>query len=129
MAYPTNVVENPSKSVELGGDGDEIAAIDDVERAFGVKLDDADAPSWFTAGDVFRSLQNALPAKERDSRDLWNRFAVALCGQTGVNPEEIDPNSPLLSQSRFWVHVANASAVVWVGAAAIMLALVVWALL
>jgi len=119
----------PPKSVGLGGDGDEIAAVDDVERAFGVKLDDADASRWFTAGDVFRSLQKALPAETINGPDLWKRFAIALCRQTGVNPDSIEMGSPLLSQSRPWAHVANASAVVWIAAGATILALVVWALI
>lgn len=76
------------------------------------------------AGDVFRSLQKALPAEELKSPDLWNRFALALCGQTGVNPNDI-----VLSQSGLWVHVANASAVVWIAVAAIIIVVVVWALL
>jgi hypothetical protein len=112
------VVENSPKSVGLGGDGDEIAAIDDVEREFGVKLDYTDASHWLTAGDVFTSLQKALPAEERNGPDLWRRFAVALCGQTGVNPDGIERGSPLLSESRFWARLADASAVVWIIAAA-----------
>lgn len=128
FAYPRTVAENPPKSVGLGGDGDEIAAIGDVERVFGVKLNYADAPGWSTAGDVFRSLQKALPTKELDSPDLWKRFAVALCGETGVNPSDIEPDSPLLSRS-VWMHVANVSAVVWIGVGATAIALVLWALL
>jgi hypothetical protein len=122
------MAERFSRSVGLGGDGDEVAAIRDVERAFGVKLDYADAPSWLTAGDVFRSLRKALPADELSGPDLWNRFAAALCAQTGVDPSGIEQGSPLLSSSRLWVHVANSSAVTWIGAAAIILALVTWAL-
>lgn len=121
--------DNSSKSVGLGGDGDEIAAIDDVERAFGVKLDYADAPHWLTAGDVFTSLQKALPAEERDEPDLWKRFAVALCGQTGVNSNDIERASPLLSGSGFWALLADASAVVWIIAAAGFLMLLATALL
>ena len=114
----------PPKSVGLGGDGDELFAIDDVERAFGVKLDKADAPHWHTAGDVFSSLCKALPADVRDDSDLWTRFTAVLTDQTGVDPKTIEKESPLLSQSRLWVHVANASAAVWITAAAGMLALV-----
>lgn len=119
----------PPKSVGLGGDGDEIFAIDDVERAFGVKLDKADAPHWHTAGDVFVSLCKALPDDVGDDDGLWARFTKVLTDQTGVDPKVIEKDSPLLSQSRFWVHVANASAVVWITAAVGMLALVGWALL
>jgi len=115
-------------SVGLGGDGDEIVAIDDVERAFGVKLDKAHAAQWHTAGDVFASLCQALPADSGDD-DLWSRFTQVLTDQTGVDPKVIQKESPLLSQSRLWVNVANASAVVWIAVAGAMLTLIGWALL
>ena len=105
---------NRSRSVGLGGDGDEIAAIAEVERAFGVMLDYADAPGWHTAGDVFESLQKVLPADELNRPYLWKRFAVALSHQTGANPNEIRPDSPLLSKSRFWTRLADTSGVVWI---------------
>jgi hypothetical protein len=117
------------KSVGLGGDGDEITAIDDVERAFGVKLDYADARHWHTAGDVFLSLCKVLPADVGDESALWARFTKALADQTGVDPKSIEKESPLLYQSRLWVKVANASATVWIATAVGMLVLVVWALL
>lgn len=115
-------------SVGLGGDGDEIVAIDDVERAFGVKLDKTHAAQWHTAGDLFASLCQALPADHADD-DLWSRFTKVLTDQTGVDPQAIQKESPLLSQSRLWVNVANASAVVWIVVAGAMLALLGWALL
>lgn len=114
--------------VGLGGDGDEIFTIDDVERAFGVKLDEAHAAQWHTAGDVFASLCQALPA-DHDDDDLWSSFTQVLTDQTGVDPKAIEKESPLLSPSRLWVNVANASAVVWIAVAGVMLALVGWALL
>jgi hypothetical protein len=105
------------QSVGLGGDGDEIEAITDVERAFGVKLDYSNAGRWITAGDVFEALLASVPASEREQPDLWERFAIALCEITGVNPNSIEPASPLLSQSRLWARVADASAIVWIAAA------------
>ena len=39
------------QSVGLGGDGDEVDAIRNVEAVFRVKLDDSEAPNWFTAGE------------------------------------------------------------------------------
>jgi len=82
-----------------------------------VKLDYADAPKWFTAGDVFRSLKKALPVEAQDGPDLWTHFADALSGQTGVNPDEIEPESPLLlSQSRLLARLADVSAFVWIAA-------------
>jgi hypothetical protein len=119
----------PSASVGLGGDGDEIAAIYDVERAFGVTLDKADAPHWYTAGDVFYSLRRALPAEAGNDGELWTRFTQALTQQTGVDPRTIERESPLLTQTRFWAHVATASAIIWLVAGASILALGVWALL
>lgn len=115
-------------SVGLGGDGDEIVAIDDVERAFGVKFDKGDATHWHTAGDVFASLCKALPADTRDEA-LWSRFTEILTDQSGVDPKSIEKDSPLLSESRLWVYVANASAAVWIAAAGGVLALIVWSLL
>jgi hypothetical protein len=105
--------EGPPKSVGLGGDGDEIFAVADVERTFGIKLNYADAPHWLTAGDLFASVQKALPEKQREGPEVWERFATALCGQTGVNPKDNEPSSPLLSQSRFWARLTDASALVW----------------
>ena len=106
--------ESPAKSVGLGGDGDEIFAIADVEHAFGIKLDYADAPQWLTAGDLFASVERALPDDKRGEPELWTRFAVALCGQTGVKPEIIEPSSPLLSHSRFCAKLADVSALLWI---------------
>ncbi|MDF8331772.1 hypothetical protein [Novosphingobium cyanobacteriorum] len=111
------------KSVGLGGDGDEIVAIDDVERTFGVTLNKADAARWLTAGDVFVSLCKALPADMRND-DLWPHFAEVLTSQTGVDPKVIEKDSPLLSQSRLWVQVADGLATVWIAAAVGMLALI-----
>jgi len=119
----------PKVCVGLGGDGDEIAAIDDVERAFGVTLDKADASHWYTAGDVFSSLRKALPAAYGNDEELWTRFVVALTQQTGVDPRSICVDSPLLSQSRLWAQVADVSAVGWLAAAVGMMALAAWALL
>ena len=106
--------EKTAKSVGLGGDGDEIFAVADVERAFSIKLDYGDAPHWLTAGDLFASVQRLLPEQQRGDPEVWERFVVALCRQTGVNPKAIEPNSPLLSQSHFWARLADASALLWI---------------
>jgi hypothetical protein len=116
------------KSVGLGGDGDEIVAIEDVERVFGVTLDKADAAQWQTAGDVFVSLCKALPAESLND-ELWARFAAVLTYQTGVDSKVIEKGSPLLSQSRLWAHVANGSAAVWIAVTVGILALIGWSLL
>lgn len=49
----------PPATLGLWGDGDEIAAIEEVEERFGVKLDTSTAASWLTVGDVFAALQRA----------------------------------------------------------------------
>lgn len=96
-------------SVGLGGDSDEIAAIDEIEVTFGVTLDYADAPGWQTAGDVFRSLRNRLPAEVANAPDTWHRFAAALADQTGVDPAHITPDSPLIDQGSAWRGLTNLS--------------------
>ena len=119
--------ENKPVSVGLGGDGDEIAAIDEVEATFGVTLDYADAPTWQTAGDVFRSLRNALPTDVANAPDNWDRFAAALTHETGVDPATITPDSPLLDEAVSWRGLGNLSrmmAVLLIAGAAILVLLV-----
>lgn len=114
-------------SVGLAGDGDEIAAIDEVEATFGVTLDYADAPTWQTAGDVFRTLQNALPADVANASDTWDRFAAALTHETGVDPATITPDSPLLDEAPPWRGLGNLSrmmAMLLIASAAILVLLV-----
>ncbi|PSJ36487.1 hypothetical protein C7I55_25785 [Sphingomonas deserti] len=119
----------PNHSVGLGGDGDEIAAIGEVEAEFGVTLDYADAHNWTTAGDVYAALRRALPPKEADKLDLWDRFADALCRETGVQPSSLTPESELLCEDGVWMHVANGSAILWSTVAAAALVAVGWLLL
>ena len=96
------MAETPVYSVGLGGDGDEIWAIEDVEAAFGVRLDGADASRWVTAGDVFRSLLEQLLPAEATNPDNWSRFVTALASQTGIDPALLTPESPLLGGTRVW---------------------------
>lgn len=83
------------------GDGDEIAAISEVERHFGVRLDYSDAPDWVTAGDVFAALRRELPPERAASADTWREFAEAISGETGVDPLRIDVETRLLGTGRF----------------------------
>ncbi|WP_422057005.1 hypothetical protein [Sphingomonas sp.] len=119
--------EDQPVSVGLWGDGDEIAAIDEVEATFGVTLDYADAPTWQTAGDVFRSLRNGLSAEVANAPDTWDRFAAALTHETGVDPATITPDSPLLDEAVSWRGLGNLSrmmAVLLIASAAIIVLLV-----
>jgi len=119
--------EDRPVSVGFGSDGDEIAAIDEIEMTFGVTLDYADAPTWQTAGDVFRSLQSRLPTEVALAPDTWDRFAAALTHETGVDPATITPDSPLLDEGSSWRGLGNLSrmlAVLLIAGAAIIVLLV-----
>jgi hypothetical protein len=99
----------PPYSVGLVGDGDDVAAIENVEEAFGVTLDDQDAPKWLTAGDLFASLLTVLPPHASGDVSIWKRFAAALALETGVDPEQITRDSPLMLPDKgTWGHVKEA---------------------
>ncbi|MFC4254895.1 hypothetical protein GRI97_05625 [Altererythrobacter xixiisoli] len=95
-------------SLGLGGDGDEVVAIENVEHCFGVQLDYDMAPNWRTVGDVFTALQSAcqsaqqpcMPPAPGDDGSDWHRFAEAICAETGVAPDRIDRDTLLLR--RHW---------------------------
>ncbi|PZN92322.1 MAG: hypothetical protein DCF31_16625 [Alphaproteobacteria bacterium] len=91
----------PPRSLGLGGDGDEITAIKEVERCFGVRLDYSDSQNWTTAGDVFAALQRALPAERAAAHDTWVRFAQAISSETGVDYSLVTHETLLLGQHRF----------------------------
>jgi hypothetical protein len=117
------------KSVGLGGDGDEIWAIQALEKAFGITLDYSDAPQWHTAGDVYASLCKALPIEEKHKTDVWERFTSVLSQETGVDPKSIEADSPLLSQPSLPVVLANINAVIWIAVAIGVAACMAWILL
>lgn len=117
-------------SVGLGGDGDEVAAIQDVEDAFGISLDYRDAPNWLTAGDVFASVKGQLSPEVAAEPDMWVRFSKILTQQSGIDPASIEPDSPLLlPHSRLWARVADVSAIVWGCAAFVLIGCIVIALI
>jgi hypothetical protein len=98
MAIAENI---PPVSLGLGGDGDEVAAIKEVERRFGVQLDYSDSQGWTTVGDVFAALQRALPAERAAARDTWTHFAEAISFETGVDSSQVTTATLLLGQHRF----------------------------
>lgn len=106
-----NAENHPPGSLGLGGDGDEIAAINEVEHRFGFRLDYSDARNWKTAGDVFTALRQALPAERAGAHDNWTRFAEAICAQTGVDPSRVTQETLLLGQRRFDRQAALAVAI------------------
>jgi len=91
----------PPNSLRLWGDGDEIAAIHDVERCFEVQLDYSDAPNWVTAGNVFAALQRALPTEQTQAAGTWSKFAEAISAEAGVDPAAVKPEKLLLGTRRF----------------------------
>ncbi len=115
------MVEKAAQRVSLAGDGDEIAAINEVEATFDVKLDYADAPRWRTAGDVFCSLLKVLPSDDVARPDKWERFAKALSRGTGLDPHAISKQSVLIDDTNIWTPIADLSAIVWLIAIGIVL--------
>jgi hypothetical protein len=103
MAKSTN---QPPHSLGLGGDGDEIAAIAEVERRFGVKLDYAESAQWVTAGDVYSALQKALLLERGVAENAWPMFAEAISQETGVDGNAITPETLLLGEGRFGWRIA-----------------------
>ena len=102
----------PPHSLGLGGDGDEIDAVREVERRFGVQLDYSDAHTWSTAGDVFTALRRALPAEQANAPQTWSTFADAISAETGVDPTKVEPRTLLLGTSGFDWRLATAGALV-----------------
>jgi hypothetical protein len=102
----------PPRSLGLGGDGDEIAALREVERRFGVQLDYSDTRTWLTAGDVFAALRRALPVQEAGAAETWPMFAEAISAETGVDPTKVEPQTLLLGTDRFDWRLATAIAVI-----------------
>jgi len=93
-------------SVGLVGDGDEVDAIRDVEREFGVTLDYGDARNWVTAGHVYVALCDVLPANA-PTEGRWDRFAAALARETGLDPKQLTVDSPLIGggvPAPWWIY-------------------------
>jgi hypothetical protein len=84
------------ESVGLGGDGDEVIAIESAFARFGVDVPVEDAKNWVTVGDLWSSLCRILP-KAPDQPDAFFRFCTALAYETGVDPKHLDHNSRLLA--------------------------------
>ncbi|MDQ3144580.1 MAG: hypothetical protein M3Q57_06845 [Pseudomonadota bacterium] len=82
-------------SVGLGGDGDEVIAIENAFARFGVDVPVEDAAKWVTVGDVWLSLCRIIP-RAPEQPDAFLRFCTALAYETGVDPLQINPESRLL---------------------------------
>lgn len=93
-------------SIGLGGDGDEVDAVQLVEKRMCLTLDYADAPNWRTAGDLFSALVRARPELE-GSRTAWRRMSVALCWYTGANPRHVVPATILIDDTTLWQQLRS----------------------
>ena len=114
MFEPRLTDKGTLENLGLFGDGDEISAIDEVERCFSVALDYSDAARWHSVGDVHAALLAALPAERRGAPDLWGRFPRAMARETSVDPALISPETLLLSPSnrRSWRAIVAFAALV-----------------
>jgi hypothetical protein len=84
-------------SLGLGGDGDEVEAILNVEREFRISLDKSDAFNWITVGDVYASLLRVLPSDLKSDPTNWKRFCVAICEESGADSTLVDERTQLLA--------------------------------
>lgn len=118
--------DKPS-SLGLVGDGDEFAAITEVEETFGVKLDYSDAGNWSTVGDVYAALLRELSAEEAARPDVWQRFAEAISRETGMRPSEVRSEAGLIAEDGLWIQVVRLTALHWMVAALFGFAILHWA--
>ena len=111
---------SPPYTLGLWGDGDEAAAIRDVERRFNVSLVYSDARHWVTVGDVFIAVQRELPPAQAEAAETWSIFAEAIAAETGVDPIKLKPQTVLLGKKRvgWWLSLLVAAM------ASLMLALI-----
>jgi hypothetical protein len=121
-------MESQPQNVGLGGDGDEIAAIREVEEEFDVTLDYSDAHNWATVADVYAALLDQLSVEEAVQPGVWNRFSEAICRETGISPSSISLESGLIAEDGMWVHVVKVSPFVWIMLALAGMVGMVWLL-
>jgi hypothetical protein len=72
------------KTIGLGGDGDEVDAIERVEAAFGIVFDHADCERFVTVGDVWRALLKELRVDEAsaEAEAAWPTMVWELGDET-----------------------------------------------
>jgi len=69
-------------SIGLGGDGDEVDAIERVQARFGIAFDFEDCEQFVTVGDVWRALLKELGKSEQQAAPLWSDFVRELGEET-----------------------------------------------
>lgn len=101
----------PPYSLGLGGDGDEIDVVQDVEDAFSVTLNTDDAHSWKTVGDVYAALLKALG--KADDKKIWALFVKAVSEETGVEAGKVTKDTLLLSEAYLLDSIREATKSLW----------------
>jgi hypothetical protein len=84
------------RSIGLGGDGDEVDAIEAAFARFGLAVPIDDAKGWVTVGDVWGSLERLAP-KVATQPATWELFTGALCDETGADHRRVDKEPRLLA--------------------------------
>ena len=69
-------------SIGLGGDGDEVDAIERVEARFGIAFDFEDCERFVTIDDVWRALLKELRMSAAEAAPLWPDFVRELGDET-----------------------------------------------
>ena len=82
----------------LGGDGDEVCAIEDAFAALGLDVPIKDAVDWVTVGDVWNSVERIAP-KIAGSEVAWDKFRQAICGEACVEWSPVTKETALLGSS------------------------------
>ena len=85
------------ESIGLGGDGDEVDAVERVEAVFGIAFDHEDCQRFVTVGNVWDALRKELRVTEEEAAPLWPRFTEELSWETGVDPTQVRPATSLLA--------------------------------
>lgn len=88
------------RSLGLGGDGDEVDAIEEVERALGVAFDIGDCERFVTVGDVWQAVlkEVQLSQAQAEAGELWRRVAAAISAETGVDADQVGRDTLLLGE-------------------------------
>jgi hypothetical protein len=84
------------RSIGLGGDGDEVDAIDAAFARFGLAVPIDEAAGWVTVGDVWASLGRMAPEVATQPAS-WEQFTGALCDETGADHRSVGRETRLLA--------------------------------
>ena len=80
---------NPHPNIGMVGDGDDVAAIEEIEKDFGVSFDRDGLERIRTLGDLFDILIGMRPDLDRD--ESWQRYTEASRSSAGRTPRTCAP--------------------------------------